>query len=116
MKINKAPIGSIVFFVIAVVLAIVLAIIVLNRGNIQFGGMDGGVLVNAAWQLHLGYRPYVDVVTAVPPLFLIGNDLAFDFWGVNWRAMVRITAVFAATSYKLTQRDAVRKILKEENI
>jgi len=68
---------------------------------VQFGGYDGSIVVNHAWQLHLGYQPYVDVVTGLPPLFLIGSHLAFDFWGVHWYVLVMIAAFFSAVTFLL---------------
>ncbi len=72
-----------------------------HLGMIQFDGMDGGVLVSAAWQMHLGYQPYRDIITACPPLFLLGAKWAFDWFGVSWASLVRIAACHAAIALVL---------------
>jgi len=82
-------------------LAAVLAASILHFGDVQFGGYDGSIVINHAWQLHLGYQPYVDVVTGVPPVFLIGSGLAFDLWGVRWHALVLVAAFFSAATFLL---------------
>jgi hypothetical protein len=78
-----------------------LGLAILATGRVQFGGADGGLLADAAWQLHLGYKPYTDLVTAVPPLFLAGAWLAFKLFGVHWLAFIGITAVFAVLTFCL---------------
>lgn len=87
------------FIAAAVSLALAIAGGVIHFGRIQFGGMDGGVLTNAAWQLHLGYDPYRDVANATPPFFLLGGKWAFDIWGVQWASLTKMTAVFAAVTF-----------------
>lgn len=69
------------FIFLNISISIILYFVNITLGNIQFGGMDGGVLVNAGWQYHLGYKPYTDFITAVPPIFLILAKIAVDIFG-----------------------------------
>ncbi len=97
----KAENYPIVFWIGAAITMVVLVITILHFGEIQFGGFDGSILINHAWQLHLNYRPYVDVVTGWPPIQLIGSRLAFDWWGVHWRSLVTAAAIFSALTFLL---------------
>ena len=74
----------------------IIIVTVMHWGNVQFSGMEGGVLVNTAWMLHLGYIPYRDFLTAVPPLFLLGAKASFLFRDVpSWNAMLGFTSAFS---------------------
>lgn len=59
-----------IFYIISLFTAFVIGFSIKVFGNLQFTGMDGGVLVNSAYMSFLGYKPYVDFTTAVPPYFL----------------------------------------------
>ena len=78
------------------VLAIIVPLFTYNHGMHQIAGMDEGVLAKAAYSLRLGYRPYVDFPTAVPPLFLYvlkaANALSAD---PSWSALVLTNAIYA---------------------
>jgi len=66
---------------------------------IQFGGMDGSAVIQAAWRYHLGQEPYRDFLTPAPPSYLIIPGLAFKFLGVAWTSLVRIAAVASAAAF-----------------
>ncbi|MDX1948712.1 MAG: hypothetical protein SFU86_25210 [Pirellulaceae bacterium] len=68
-------------------------------GGVQFGGMDGGVLSNAAWMTYLGYRPYADFDTQCPPFYFIAGWLAFALFGVRWMSLVYFAALFASITF-----------------
>lgn len=87
------------FIIASIAASIFLCISILRLGNIQFGGMDGGVLTNVAWQLHLGYKPYINIVTAVPPILLILCKYSFDIFGVSWNSFVIITAIISCITF-----------------
>jgi hypothetical protein len=72
---------------------------ILTYGVIQFGGMDGGVLSNAAWMGHLGYKPYVDFQSMCPPIYFITSRLAFDLFGVQWKSFVSFMALFSGITF-----------------
>ena len=89
--------------------AFLIFILISYFGKIQFGGMDGGVLINGGWQYHLGYTPYKDFVTLVPPGLFLGTKLAFDWFGVNWNSIVLFTAAFSAAAF-IVQFYILRKL------
>jgi hypothetical protein len=70
-------------------------------GFIQFGGMDGGVLINGAWQQYLGRTAYRDFSTGVPPLHLMLAGDAFKLLGPSWASLTALTACFSAASFSL---------------
>jgi len=61
--------------------------------------MDGGELVNAGWQYHLGYFPYKDIITIVPPGFLLGAKIGFDIFGISWNSLLLFLVVFSITVF-----------------
>ena len=65
---------------------------------IQFAGYDNGIYTNAAWQMHLGIRPYQEMIGGLPPLFLMGAKWAFDWFGVQWFSLVKMGGLFAAVA------------------
>ena len=82
--------------------AAAMAALILRLGAIQFGGEDGGILTNIAWQLHLGYQPYREVVvTGLPPLFLLGAQWAVALFGMHWQAFMLFTALFVVVTFWL---------------
>ena len=64
-------------------------------GMIQFGGMDGGSVVHAAWQYYQGYVPYQDNITVRSPAHVVLPGLAFCVFGCKWSSLVLMTAIFA---------------------
>ncbi len=75
--------------------------LVWNRhyGFVDFGGMDGGVLVQAAWAVYHGSIPYQDIPSAMPPLFFIGAGGAFDLLGPSWSSLNWLLDAFALVSF-----------------
>lgn len=65
----------------------------------QFGGMDGSVLVNGAWQQYVGGVAYRDFLTGVPPFHLLLGGLAFKLLGPTWSALTALAAVFSVLSF-----------------
>lgn len=72
---------------------------VLLLGRRQFGAGDYGSFSAHAWFLHLGFRPYSELVTAYPPLFLLGARAAFTIFGVRFVSLVDVAAFFATSSF-----------------
>jgi hypothetical protein len=64
----------------------------------QFLGYDNGVYTNGAWQMHLGYQPYEDLMGGFPPLFFLGAKWAFGWFGVKWFSLVKLGGLFAAAT------------------
>ena len=95
------PIDSKIFWMINVCIAVSLALCIIHFGMMQFEGYDGSILINSAWQLHLRYVPYVDIVTGWPPILLIGSQIAFTTLGVHWQSLIIVTAIFSAITYIL---------------
>jgi hypothetical protein len=63
--------------------------------------MDGGVLINGAWQQYLGRVPYRDFSTGLPPLHLILSGAAFKAFGPSWTSLTILTALFSAVTFML---------------
>ncbi len=68
-------------------------------GFIQFGGTDGGVLINLAWSQYEGLTPYVDIPCYPPALFAFPAGWAFDLWGPTWAALTHLVSVFSILTF-----------------
>ncbi len=79
--------------------AAVLAGAILYLGHDRFPAADAGPLTALAWRLHLGERPYAEVVTAMPPIFVLPAGAAFELFGVSWSSLVIVAAIFAASTF-----------------
>ena len=90
-----------IFNIVSLFVAFIIGSSIKVFGNLQFTGMDGGVLVNSAYMSFLGYKPYVDFMTAVPPLFLMGGGLAFKVFGLSWNSIVLAAAIFSSLTFLL---------------
>jgi hypothetical protein len=86
------------FLLLSILVATFLVGAICLLGNRQFGGNDQGVLVDIAYRLWNGYRPYVDFPTTQPPLFYLGALWAFRLFGVNWAAFVYAAALYSAVT------------------
>ena len=89
------PTRLIVIAIALIVVCTTLWIMIGNLGMVQIIGLDQGITINVGWEMHLGYRPYAELVSGFPPLYLFGIGAAFKLWGVTWAAAVNITALFA---------------------
>lgn len=67
-------------------------------GMRHFGGFDHSVVVDLAWRLYRGQRPFVDFTTTVPVGFMLGCGYAFSLFGTNWSAIVAFQALFAGVT------------------
>jgi hypothetical protein len=76
----------------------VMAAWILNRGMIQFGSYDQSIIINSGWLQLLGRKPGLDYPYTLPPLFFLGCKYAMQWFGVNWRANVILTAGYAAVN------------------
>ncbi|KKQ24811.1 MAG: hypothetical protein US40_C0001G0064 [Candidatus Roizmanbacteria bacterium GW2011_GWC2_37_13] len=90
---------NIFYFIYIFILGLFIFLLINLFGNIQFTGMDGGVLVNSAYMGFLDYRPYQDFITAVPPAFLIGGKLAMLIFGLYWNSLVIMSALYAVITF-----------------
>ena len=72
---------------------------IVNFGMVQFIGLDGGLTLNTGWQMKLGYKPYSELVSGFPPLYLMGIGCGFALWGATWVAAVKVTALFAVIAF-----------------
>lgn len=57
--------------------------------------MDGGVVANTAYEGYLNYKIYDELVTATPPLFILGAKMAYQIFGVYWSSLPLLLAFFA---------------------
>ncbi len=71
----------------------------LHYGFICFQGMDGGVLINSAWQQYKGAIPYRDFDTSMPPLFLLGAGWAFKIMGPTWLSLTVLVCIFSSLTF-----------------
>ncbi|MCE0499143.1 MAG: hypothetical protein LV481_14475 [Methylacidiphilales bacterium] len=71
----------------------------LHFGMIQYGGLDGGLLVNIAWQEYLGAEPYRDFFTPIDPLFVFPAGWAFELLGPTWHSLLVLIAFFSVATF-----------------
>jgi hypothetical protein len=88
-----------VFWGLVGLLGIALFMLILRFGMRQFGGFDHSVLVDVAWRLMQGQKPYVDFPCTLPPGFFLGAKYAFQIFGIKWRSLILVTAVFSLGLY-----------------
>ncbi len=68
-------------------------------GFIDFGGFDGGALIQAGWTFLQGSIPYTEVPSPLPPLFFLGAVLSFKLGGVSWSSLNWLVCVFALVTF-----------------
>lgn len=85
--------------VVVWLLAAAIALAILHFGMIHFGGMDGSAALQAAWRYTLGHTPYEDYRSVAPVAYLVPSGVAFELFGVRWRSLVILTALFAALTF-----------------
>jgi hypothetical protein len=88
--------SKLLFFAATGLCSVALYFSICHLGMRQFVGYDYGAYTNSAWQMHLGYRPYIDSIGAHPPQFYVVARWAFDWFGVEWFSLVKMGALFAA--------------------
>jgi hypothetical protein len=66
-----------------------------HYGMIDFGGLDGGLLVQAAWGVSTGNIPYHDIPDPLPPLFFLGAGWAFRLLGPSWSSLNWLVTAYA---------------------
>ncbi|HUB67704.1 MAG TPA: hypothetical protein VL981_09495 [Candidatus Methylacidiphilales bacterium] len=62
---------------------------------IQFGGFDGGYLINVAWAQYTGLAAYRDFSTPMPALFVYPAGWAFLLGGPSWGSLTALVCVFS---------------------
>ena len=70
-------------------------------GHRQMGAFDDNIVIDTAWRMFIGQKPYVDFYLPLSPEFYLGAGWAFKLWGVNWSALVLLSAVFAVVTFAL---------------
>lgn len=70
-------------------------------GHRQYGAFDDNIIVDTAWRMFIGQKPYVDFYLPLSPEFYLGAGWAFQIWGVTWSALVRISIVMAVFTFAL---------------
>ena len=70
-------------------------------GGRQMGAFDDNIVIDTAWRMFIGQRPYTDFYLPLSPEFFLGAGWAFRLWGVNWSALVLLSAVFAVVTFAL---------------
>lgn len=46
-------------------------------------GIDGSIILNTSWMLKNGFTPYIDFLTAAPPIFILSCKF-FSFFPITW--------------------------------
>ncbi len=67
-------------------------------GMRQLGGFDHSILVDTGWRLFRGQRPFHDFPSTTPIGFALGAQLAFQGFGVSWKALTLFNAIFCASA------------------
>ena len=74
---NQMEIAALLFF------AGILALGGWFCGHRQLGGFDHSALVDTAWRMFLGQKPYEDFYLTTPISFYVGAGWAFHIWGAD---------------------------------
>lgn len=82
-------------------LSIILALLNWSFGNQQFGGHDQGVMVDIAYRLYVGQKPYQEFYSTVPVLFFLGSLWGLQLFGLSWGAFPGMAALFSVLTFWL---------------
>jgi hypothetical protein len=66
---------------------------------VQFGGNDGGILINVAWAQYTGLVPYRDFATPLPALFVYPAGWAFMLGGPTWKSLTLLICGFSVLTF-----------------
>lgn len=80
-------------------LTVFVAWFILHYGMQQIGGFDDASLIETGWRLYKGQKAYVDFPLTTPVSYVLGSVWAFQWFGVNWRAIIDMMALFAAPTF-----------------
>jgi len=89
------------YSIAGIIVSAILVILIRQFGVCQFGGYDQGILVDEAYRLYSGQRPYIDFPSTQPILFYLGSLWALQIFGLSWTAFVDFAAVFCATTFAI---------------
>lgn len=70
-------------------------------GHRQMGAFDDNIIIDTAWRMFIGQKPYLDFYLPLSPEFYLGAGWAFRLWGVNWSALVLISTILAVLTFAL---------------
>jgi hypothetical protein len=76
-----------------------LALLAYWCGMHQFETFNLSVLIDFAWRLINGQKPYVDFPCTFPVGFYLGAEYAFRLFGVYWRSIVAFNAIWAGVCF-----------------
>ena len=82
-------------------LSIILATLNWSFGHQQFGGHDQGVMVDIAYRMYLGQKPYQDFFSTVPAFFFLGCLWGLQLFGLSWSAFPGMAALFSVLTFWL---------------
>jgi hypothetical protein len=68
-------------------------------GMRQFGAGDLSALIDAAWRLCNGQKPYVDFPCTLPVGFYIGGEMALRVFGIYWRSFIILNCIWICVTY-----------------
>jgi hypothetical protein len=84
---------------IGLALMALIGLFIMRCGMCQICGYDHSILVDHAWRLYKGQKPYVDYPCTVPVGFVLGPKFAFQWFGVHWKSIIEMTALFAMGTF-----------------
>jgi hypothetical protein len=87
------------FYGIGAGLTVFIALFILRCGMHQIGGYDHSILVEHGWRLFSGQTAYQDYPCTVPVMFPLGAKFAFQWFGVYWRSIIDVTAIFSMATF-----------------
>jgi hypothetical protein len=94
------PIGSDPLFLgLAGLAGLAIFLLIQSFGMCQFGGFDHSVVIDVAWRLVQGQKPYVDFPCTLPPGFFLGAKYAFQWFGVKWQSLILMNGIFSLITY-----------------
>jgi len=81
--------------------AAVLAGVIYVFGHRQYGAFDDNIVVDTAWRMFSGQRPYADFMIPLSPEFYLGAGWAFRLFGVSWSALVWMSVAMATVTFAM---------------
>lgn len=94
-----APMTALKFYTFGLSLSAFAGFFIVRCGMHQIGAYDHSVLVDVGWRLYQGQKPYIDFPCTLPVAFPLGVKFAFQWFGVSWRSIITMTALFSMGTF-----------------
>src|SRR5208283_5372101 len=96
---DSGPMAAGKFYAAGLGLMPLIGCFIMRCGMHQIGGYDHSILVDFGWRLYQGQIPYKDFPCTVPIAFPLGAKFAFQWFGVSWRSIIAMTALFSMATF-----------------